>query len=105
MLKCRNCGEVFDSDEVVRVKDDPSPSGVSLTSGYYEYWECPHCGSDDIVEAEQCNICGEWFAEDEGETICENCQKELLEELERIREKYDLDEDEFGNAIEDAYGW
>lgn len=105
MLKCKECGQVFDDDEIVRVKDDPSPDGVSLTSGYYEYWECPHCGSDELIEANECPMCGEWFAEDEGLTICAECQKELLDELEKIRNYYDLDESQFGDAINDAYGW
>ena len=48
MYKCNNCNHIF--DEPIIEHDDPSPSGVSLPSGYYEYWYCPKCGSDDVEE-------------------------------------------------------
>lgn len=48
MYKCNNCDHIFDEPLIER--DDPSPSGVSLPSGYYEYYHCPKCYSDDIEE-------------------------------------------------------
>ena len=48
MYKCNNCNHIF--EEPIIEYDDPSPSGVSLPSGYYEYWYCPKCGSDDVEE-------------------------------------------------------
>ena len=52
MYKCNDCDYVF--DEPVIEYDDPSPSGVALPSGYYTYWHCPKCGSDDIEEYYEC---------------------------------------------------
>ena len=35
---------------------------------------CPNCGSEDIEEAEQCSICGEWHSEDAlSGGVCEKC--------------------------------
>lgn len=48
MYKCNDCNHIF--EEPIIEYDDPSPSGVSLPSGYYEYRYCPKCGSDDVEE-------------------------------------------------------
>lgn len=48
--KCHNCGEVFDKDEALIVREDPSPAGVGLPAGEYAFAYCPHCGDDDFEE-------------------------------------------------------
>lgn len=50
MNKCHNCGSLFDKDEALIVKEDPSPAGVGLPAGEYVYVYCPHCGDDDFEE-------------------------------------------------------
>ena len=81
MYYCKDCGEVF--EEPVVIRDDPSPAGVDLPSGYYEYHTCPYCESDDIEEAEVCACCGEWFGGDGN--LCEECLDGIEGELEKIR--------------------
>lgn len=48
MYKCFDCGEKF--EQPVKIYDDPSPMGVSLPRGFYVYFECPYCHSEDIEE-------------------------------------------------------
>lgn len=50
MIRCNHCGRLFDEEELVLVKDDPSAAGVCLPSGSYTYVYCPHCGSDEVDE-------------------------------------------------------
>lgn len=52
MFICNECGKIF--DEPIVEYDDPSPEGVSLPQGYYEYYYCPYCGSDDVEEHYEC---------------------------------------------------
>lgn len=65
MQICCNCGEVFDDDRIVQTRD--------RETGWHDY-VCTYCGSDEIYEAVQCEICGEWVAEDEIESgFCLEC--------------------------------
>jgi len=52
MVKCSNCGKVFPDDELIIIRDDPSPSGagICLPPGYYTYVYCPNCESDHVEE-------------------------------------------------------
>ena len=54
MLKCTDCGEIFDEDEVVyeRVcwEDYYGVSGMLHGRHYGSMAICPHCGSDEIEE-------------------------------------------------------
>jgi hypothetical protein len=50
---CKECDGSFDEPKIIR--DDPSPKGLSLAPGYYEYASCPFCGSEDIELAHKCN--------------------------------------------------
>lgn len=53
---CRDCEEATDEPEFIEV--DPLP----FCRGYHV---CPHCGSDDLTEAKECAICGEYAPADE----------------------------------------
>ena len=64
MFKCMHCGHEF--EEIDRKHYDSS------TGVWEEY--CPNCRSEDIEEAEQCDICGEWHAADYLKCgVCKKC--------------------------------
>ena len=94
MYICKDCGAVF--EEPYKWRDDPSPAGVSLSSGYYEYWECPSCGSEDVDEAERCEVCGEYIAES---GICESCRAQIEEEVKDIKRSWRLDDTTFRDVM------
>ena len=100
MYICKDCGELFETPVIT--KDDPSPAGVSLPSGYYEFESCPHCDSFDIEEAQECKSCGEWF---DGEGLCDNCREELYRSLAALRDDMGLMQDDFEEAICEIFGW
>lgn len=102
MYICKHCGKIFEDDAVVEIRDDPSPSGVGLPSGYYTYYECPHCGSDDIEEATECVICGDWFAYD-GDEICEECYCHIANSLDRVRSDMGLTDEQFAKVVRMIY--
>lgn len=59
MLKCIDCGEIFDEDEAVMERvcweDYYGVSGSFPNKNYGSVGTCPHCGSmyiDDYVEEE-----------------------------------------------------
>lgn len=79
-LKCLECGNVFDDDEI---------SYWSESRG--EFWGepcseemsgCPHCGSGDYEDAYECEECGEYFTLDELDEnhLCEDCREDTDEE-------------------------
>ena len=96
MYICKDCGAVFEEPNVWR--DDPSPAGVALPSGYYEYWECPKCGSEDIDEAKQCEVCGEYIA---FRGICDTCMAEITEEVKQIQKSRKLSDSTFREVMDD----
>lgn len=64
MFYCMNCGASFESPA----------NGSSGVSG--EAWEvCPVCGHDDVEEASQCAVCGEWKPESDMQVknCCKSC--------------------------------
>ena len=71
---CADCELVFDEYDaechVCREYDDRGYVDV------VEYYACPSCGSENICEAVECAICGEWYADGEliGD-VCEECLK------------------------------
>ena len=67
MLVCTNCGSVYEEEEVRRKRYDEE---LHYTEVYYK---CHHCGDDELVEATECEICGEYFYDEEGLGICEEC--------------------------------
>jgi hypothetical protein len=68
MFKCSHCGKVF--EEVGTYKD-----------GHDTWCCCPECGFDGYEEAVKCEVCGEWFTEDElFFDVCEDCKIKLVEE-------------------------
>jgi DNA-directed RNA polymerase subunit RPC12/RpoP len=69
--KCYDCGETFNEPKTVK-----EPHGEVLAC-------CPYCnGSFD--EAKKCEICGEYFFEDElnGGCVCDGCVEEYKQNFE-----------------------
>ena len=63
-MKCGNCGATFDPADVTHYRED-----------YGEIFSaCPVCGAPDLIETEECKLCGKEFEEDElYEGFCLEC--------------------------------
>ena len=75
MFKCNECGMVFNEPATC---EEPHPYGMGSASETFAC--CPYCKGN-FEEAVKCEICGEWFTEDElffG--VCEDCKNNLVEE-------------------------
>lgn len=81
MLRCEDCGEIFESPKTKRslVIDDPYPV-------YENIAVCPECGSTEMEYVEECEECGCWVPPDEllevsddGElkSVCTDCYDEI----------------------------
>lgn len=69
---CRQCGHVFDPNEVVYKYYDTD-------TGTYDREECPDCGSEDIEETERCVVCGNEHSPDSLEYgVCDDCIKKAI---------------------------
>lgn len=70
---CPNCKSCFEEPSNITdyVTDDPVPIGPTIQV-------CPHCGSDDWLEAIECTGCGKYIIGEYiktrfDECYCENC--------------------------------
>lgn len=72
MLKCNYCGKVVDEDELGVCSEGVFNNyGEYMGSKYYQA-ECS-CGGE-FVEADECELCGEWFLDDElTNGFCDDC--------------------------------
>jgi len=69
---CKKCGRVLQDSDLVLHKD--YEDGVC-----YDSTVCCPCGSEDLVEAERCEECGEYFPADElYDGICKGCLKQEM---------------------------
>lgn len=103
MYMCKDCGKVFLEDDVVKSYDDPSPSGVCLPTGYYTYYECPKCGSEDIDEATKCVSCGDWFVAEGEDKLCPDCAEYLTCHIDELMIAIGLYGDEFFEVCDILY--
>lgn len=72
---CTECGAVHTEDELeMDVEYDNGDGGYG--NPMYATFICPECGSEDLVEAVECPVCGEWHDPDDGE-ICADCKKDI----------------------------
>ena len=64
-MKCGNCGSTFDPADVVYHRED---YGEKIAC-------CPVCGVSDLIETEECKLCGKEFEDSE---LCEGFCLECL---------------------------
>lgn len=64
--------------------------------------KCPHCNSEDYVEAKQCSECGDWvddndiiYVEEEDSYLCSDCHNSWVNKL-SPEEEYELAEFKLG---------
>lgn len=71
---CADCQHVFDDYDAERHVCREYNDGVCIDELVFD--ACPNCGSEDLCEAVECAICGEWYADGEliGD-VCEECLK------------------------------
>lgn len=73
MFICTNCNKILESPvSIHEYHDELDDSRIE------EYYGCPYCKSDQIVEAKQCSLCGEYVIDDyvvlkDGTVACQNC--------------------------------
>lgn len=74
MVICEDCGAVIDEDELVTTKSYVS----EYMGGCYENITGCSCGGA-VTDAERCDICGEYYREDELHNgICDSCLEEEM---------------------------
>jgi predicted amidophosphoribosyltransferase len=80
----------------MRIFDDPSPQGISLSPGSYFEEVCPYCKSDDLEELEECPVCGRYHPGIYH--ICDECLKDFTKILERLK-RNDSDHSNVSDAV------
>ena len=77
---CNSCGRGFDEEDAGTYSEW---EGEGVYRGKISYMCCPHCGSDDYEDGEECVYCGEIFPTEEmytdafGDYFCRECMEEL----------------------------
>ena len=77
MFICKDCGETFWEMPTERVRIGVGDFGFGSVGFYEDQKLNCDCGGE-IVEATECENCGEWIPE--GEYLCKDCEAELEEE-------------------------
>lgn len=84
---CENCDEVFDEDDA-DLKDVGFWSNFWGHDVYKEEYEiqCPYCHNKHLQEAEQCEMCKEYFSPDklDEDDLCKDCREDKGEDDDRI---------------------
>ena len=73
---CEDCQQVWSLDELDKDYCDGGYRGEP-------HYTCPDCGSDELTEAYQCEMCGEWFVYEyihgsAGQMVCDKCLEEHM---------------------------
>lgn len=83
MLICRDCGNIFFEEDHETVCENRGEFWGA--PAYQGYIVCPACESEDITEAKQCDLCGEYFDPDEAYyadiyRVCPVCKDKVEKE-------------------------
>ena len=90
MFLCE-CGHSFENPRYCA--GDRVPYGDTYAS-FGDYAVCPVCGSDDILEADECACCGEVTAlSDMTEGFCGKCVDDTLKRFDNLLAKEFTDEE------------
>lgn len=67
MYKCNNCDERFEEPERKNIiwEHYLGISNLFPSRTRMDVYICPNCNDDDIEELQQCEICEEWFREND----------------------------------------
>lgn len=84
MIYCHNCEEFHEPIAVLVSTGVTAPDGVGE-----EYWAdaCSKCGSLEIEEAGECELCEEPCKPTE--TFCDDCKSEIKKRLVSLLDEYD----------------
>ena len=84
---CMNCGTLFKEGEGYYIEEKEKIDGRTYVTGVYE--ACPECKSEDLEEAVECPVCGEYHSTEDDDIICNDCRiriealwQEMLDKLE-----------------------
>lgn len=76
MFYCDNCETIFEDPYIIR-------------EDWGDNYCCPNCESDDISDATQCKLCGDYMATREDyrrEQVCEECETDLKDRFKELVE-------------------
>lgn len=74
MYYCNDCGSITEGEEDFdRLSEDPH--------GWYRYYRCTACGSDNITDAAKCPICGEWHEDNTYSELCPECFEDIISDF------------------------
>jgi hypothetical protein len=81
IYRCRDCGEVFDEDEIVTHTGYLSEAwGRPI---YETVSESPCCGGS-YEEAKKCSICGQYEDMECGDKWCANCYTDIIKTFNQL---------------------
>lgn len=93
MFRCRDCRRYFNEPVVTSPEQD---------TGAYDVL-CPHCGGDDLEDAEQC-ACGMNNIPKTHE-FCEDCYEKVRLSMDRLKEDLGYSQEDFEQIISNHFGW
>lgn len=82
---CEECGHVATEDELDYYEERDTGEG-GYGNVMYSEARCPECGSEDLIEAKECPICGEWHGNDD--VICDPCTVEIKKAWDELLAKF-----------------
>lgn len=69
MFRCCECGIIFDKEDVsykqICFEDEYGVSNLFQSKNYTTIQVCPNCVSKELEELERCDICEQWYSEEE----------------------------------------
>lgn len=96
MIVCNDCKKTFNDDEAIYCAEY---TNMIDDRPVYEWYECPHCRSDDLSEANECE-CGEY--KDIEQPFCEKCKKDILKKFETMMLEFTPKERDYLNEFYDG---